>query len=230
MGQIKSHTVQAGRQAPLLFNKTITQNVGCGYLLFLPDEYEKTDKNWPMIIFLHGMGERGSDLNLVKKHGPPKIVEKQKDFPFIVLSPQCPSDKFWDQQVEVLINLIDEITEKYNVDIDRIYLTGLSLGGFGTWTLSAAAPERFAAISPICGGAEKFLAQQIKNIPVWIFHGARDDIVPVRRSQEMADALKACGGDVKFTIYPDAGHDSWTQTYDNPQLYDWFLKHRKNKR
>jgi predicted peptidase len=216
-------------QHPQAFEKVITKTLSCQYLLFLPEDYEKKQQQWPMILFLHGAGERGIDLNLVKKHGPPKIVETKKDFPFIVVSPQCPQDRWWTEEAEVLINLLNDVVSRYNVDTERIYLTGLSMGGYGTWTLAAAYPERFAAIAPICGGGERYMADKFKNVPVWAFHGAKDNVVPVVKSEEMVNAINARGGNAKLTIYPDAAHDSWTATYDNPELYDWFLKHRKNK-
>jgi len=217
-------------QHPQAFEKVITKILNCQYLLFLPEDYDKKQQQWPMILFLHGAGERGIDLNLVKKHGPPKIVEQQKDFPFIVVSPQCPQDRWWTDETEMLINLLDDIVSRYNVDTERIYLTGLSMGGYGTWTLAAAYPERFAAIAPICGGGERYMADKFKNVPVWAFHGAKDNLVPPVKSEEMVNAINARGGNAKLTVYPDATHDSWTATYDNPELYSWFLKHRKNKK
>ena len=126
-----------------------------------------------------------------------------------------------------MINLLDDITSRYDVDTKRIYLTGLSMGGFGAWELACEYPERFAAVVPICGGGQPYLVDNLKDVPVWAFHGAKDKVVDVRKSKEMVDALKACGGDVKLTIYREAEHDSWTQTYDNKKLYDWLLKHRK---
>ena len=219
--------VEPGGQHPQVFEKTITKTLSCKYLLFLPDGFSKKKQGWPMILFLHGAGERGSDLKKVKKHGPPKIVEKRKDFPFIVVSPQCPKDDWWTDKVEVLTHLLDDIVAKYDVDTERIYLTGLSMGGYGTWTLAAAYPDRFAAIAPICGGGKRIMALRLKDIPVWAFHGAKDRVVPLKESEEMVNAIKARGGDARLTVYPDAGHDSWTVTYNNKELYDWFLKHRK---
>lgn len=178
-----------------------------------------------MILFLHGAGERGSDLDWVKRYGVAKIVEEQPDFPFIVASPQCPRSQYW--SVQLLSDLLDEVIDTYGVDPDRVYLTGLSMGGYGTWYLAAAQPHRFAAIAPICGGGDPDEACKLKTLPVWAFHGARDSVVPESESKEMVEALKACGGNVKYTVYPEAGHDSWTQTYNNPALYDWFLQHRR---
>jgi len=223
----KMNSVPPGSQQSQMFEKEITKTVSCNYLLFLPEEYGKKRQRWPLILFLHGAGERGDDLKKVKVHGPPKMVESRKDFPFILVSPQCPEDDWWTEKVEVLINLVDDIAARYKVDKKRIYLTGLSMGGYGTWALTSAYPERFAAIAPICGGGSRIMSLRLKDIPIWVFHGAKDPVVPLEESEEMVNAIRKRGGDVKFTIYPDAGHDSWTESYNNQELYDWFLEHRK---
>ncbi|MHC4543477.1 MAG: carboxylesterase family protein [Planctomycetota bacterium] len=222
-----SNPVLAPGQHSQSFEKTITKNLSCEYLLFLPEGYSKNKQGWPLMLFLHGAGERGSDLKKVKKHGPPKIVDKQKDFPFIVVSPQCPKDDWWTDKIEVLIHLLDDIVARYNVDTERIYLTGLSMGGYGTWALASEYPERFAAVAPICGGGNRIMAFRLKDVPVWAFHGAKDNVVPLELSEEMVNAIKARGGDATLTVYPNAGHDSWTETYKNKELYDWFFKHSK---
>jgi predicted peptidase len=225
-------TVLAGRSAgetkpaqqEKSFEKEIKVTVKLRYLLFLPEGYEKSDKHWPLILFLHGAGESGNDLSKVKVHGPPKIVETKKDFPFIVVSPQSP--RFgWD--ADALNALLDDVLAHYKVDRDRVYLTGLSMGGFGTWALAAAHPEKFAAIVPICGGGDARIAKRIKDLPTWVFHGALDRVVPSKRSEEMIKALKDAGGHPKYTLYEDADHDSWTRTYDNPELYTWLLKQKR---
>jgi predicted peptidase len=221
---------KAGEQSAQVFSKKITKAVDCNYLLYLPADYGKAKKNWPLIMFLHGAGERGNNLEVVKKHGPPKMIAQGKQFDFIIVSPQCPNDLWWPEQTDVLINLLDEIEKNYRVDTDRVYLTGLSMGGFGTWTLAERYPQRLAAIAPICGGSERYAANRLKSVPVWAFHGANDKVVPVEKSQEMVNAVKAAGGDAKLTIYPEAEHDSWTQTYENPELYQWFLSHRISDR
>ena len=226
--EMASDSAPPGGQQAQAFEKTVTKTLSCKYLLFLPEGYGEKKQAWPMILFLHGAGERGSDLKKVKKHGPPKIVEKQKDFPFILVSPQCPADEWWTEKDEVLINLLDDIVAQYDVDVHRIYLTGLSMGGYGTWTLACQYPERFAAIVPICGGGKRFMARRLKDLPIWAFHGAQDRVVPLKESEEMVNTIKAVGGNAKLTVYPNAGHDSWTETYDNQELYDWFLKHRNN--
>jgi predicted peptidase len=217
------------------FRFTKTQSAELDYLLFLPQGYDaKAEKRWPMILFLHGAGERGTNVWQVAVHGPPKNVATHPDFPFIVVSPQCPEHHVWSK--DVLLGLLDEITATYTVDKKRIYLTGLSMGGYGTWDLGLAYPEKFAAIVPICGGGQTLSVllpspdkvSALKTLGVWAFHGAKDPVVSLSESQRMVDALKKAGvEDVKLTVYPEAGHDSWTETYNNPELYDWLLKHQR---
>ncbi len=210
------------------FEKEITIKVKLNYLLFLPEGYDSDKgKQWPLMLFLHGAGESGDNLTKVKAHGPPKIVESKKDFPFILVSPQSPG-RGWN--ADTLSALLDEVKKSYRVDADRVYLTGLSMGGFGSWALAAAHPEVFAAIAPICGGGNPRDASRIKDLPIWVFHGAKDPTVALALSEQMVKALKEAGaGEVKFTVYPDAGHDSWTETYNNPELYEWMLKHTRKK-
>lgn len=205
----------------------MTSAVGLRYLLFVPEAYRQDPgQRWPLILFLHGGGERGDDLTLVKKHGIPKRVEHQPDFPFVVVSPQCPTDQRW--QPTVLTALLDEIERDNAVDAQRIYVTGLSLGGEGTWMLAAAQPHRFAAIAPVCGRGEPRHAATMAHLPVWAFHGAQDTVVPVHHTEEMVAALRGVGNIPRMTIYPNAGHDSWTETYDNPDLYAWFLSQARS--
>lgn len=207
-----------------VFEKQIT--VRLQYLLHLPAGYEKDPaKKWPLMLFLHGAGERGDDLKRVKIHGPIKYIQKGGDFPFILVSPQCPAGQWWEPAP--LLALLDDIQAKYRVDPDRVYVTGLSMGGYGTWDLAIRNPGRFAAIAPICGGGRPFLARQLKDLPVWVFHGDSDPVVPVERSDEMVEALKRAGGNVRYTRYPGVNHDSWTATYANPELYAWFLSHKR---
>jgi predicted peptidase len=223
--------VKPGEQAPQTFEKQIT--IKLDYLLYLPADYGKdVDKKWPLIMFLHGSGERGSDVNKVKVHGPPKLVSG-KDDPmadrFIVVSPQCPDGKWWNP--DDLNMLLKDVTNTYHIDPDRLYLTGLSMGGFGTWDWAVHDPGRFAAIAPMCGGGDPQRVRAIKSLPVWVFHGEKDPTVPIQRSQDMVDALKKAGNEqVKFTRYPEAGHDCWTASYANPELYSWFLEHKRQAR
>ena len=209
------------------FEKEITIKVKFDYLLFLPPGYEKDGKKWPLILFLHGSGERGEDVSKVKIHGPPKVVESKPDFPFIVVSPQA-RRRGWDP--DVLRALLDEVLADYRVDPDRVYLTGLSMGGSGTWALAVEYPEYFAAIVPICGRGDPKEAERLKHLPIWVFHGAKDEAVPLSRSEEMVKALEEEGADVKFTVYPEAEHDSWSETYNSPELYQWLLSHKRGEK
>ncbi len=143
--KMTSDSARPGAQCSQAFKKKLTKTLSCKYLLFLPEGYGKEQKRWPLILFLHGAGERGDDMEKVKKHGPPKIVQTRKDFPFIVVSPQCPEDGWWTTKTEVLINLLDEIAARYDVDTERIYLTGLSMGGYGSWALASARSARASA-------------------------------------------------------------------------------------
>ncbi|HEY3319071.1 MAG TPA: prolyl oligopeptidase family serine peptidase [Planctomycetota bacterium] len=204
-----------------------TGNVTHRYLEFLPRDYDKDpQKRWPLVLFLHGSGERGDDLEKVKIHGPPKLASKGKDYPFILIAPQCPDGVWW--LTADLNHLLDEVSAKFRVDPERIYVTGLSMGGFGTWQLAMQYPQRFAAIAPICGGGDADDVERIKHLPVWIFHGAKDSAVPVKFSEDMEAALKKAGGNVKLTIYPEANHDSWTKTYDSDEFYTWLLQQKRS--
>jgi pimeloyl-ACP methyl ester carboxylesterase len=195
------------------------------YLIYLPGDYGKDDSiKWPVLLFLHGAGEIGNDLEKVKANGPPKLVAAGEELPFIVLAPQLPYFEFWNP--DQLMKLIQKIICKYNVDEERIYLTGMSIGGFGTWITALNYPEIFAAIAPVCGGANPSKAWKIRHTPVWIFHGAEDPKVPLSASINMAASLIQYDN-MKLTIYPSAGHDSWTETYNNHELYKWFLAHKR---
>ena len=214
------------------FKTNSTQRVN--YLFYLPKGYAEAEQAWPLMLFLHGAGERGTDIWKVATHGPPKRARDHTEFPFIIVSPQCPEGQTWSR--DVLLALLDDIAKNYRVNTTRIYVTGLSMGGYGAWDLGLSCPEKFAAIAPICGGAgyitmllasrEKLSALQ--TLPVWAFHGAKDPVVPLSESQRVVDFLKKTGGrEVKLTVYPDAQHDSWTQTYDDPELYKWLLQHAR---
>ena len=219
---------QTDNQQDQSFKRIISKEVSAKFVLSLPKDYAKNKKQkWPLVMFLHGSGERGDDLAKVKVHGPPKLAAKGKDFPFILISPQCPENEWWNN--ETLNALLDTIVEKYRVDESRIYCTGLSMGGFGTWSLAIQFPKRFAAIAPLCGGGDTRQVHKIAKVPVWCFHGAKDTSVPIEEDQKMVDQLKKDGGNVKFTIYPEASHDCWTETYDNPEFYEWLLAQSKPK-
>ena len=215
------NTVRPARPAGQIF---VTHTSGYPYLLHLPAAYE-AEERWPLILFLHGSGERGHDPALLKTLGIPKVVETQPDFPFVSVSPQCQAGSFWN--TVLLRTTLGEVLKHYRIDPKRIYLTGVSMGGYAAWKLAIEEPVRFAALVPVCGGGEPQEACRIKHIPVWAFHGARDTVVPLSESQRMVDALEACGGQVRFTIYPDAGHDAWTAAYANPELYTWLRSHAR---
>ena len=193
------------------------------YLLALPDGYDDHDA-WPLVLFLHGSGERGHDLELVKLHGPPRLVEAGQRFPFVLASPQCPAGRSWD--VHALSALLDELTAKQRVDARRVYVTGLSMGGYGTWELACRSPERFAAIAPVCGGGSLLDVRfNLQAMPVWAFHGQDDPLVPFEESQRLVNALRRGGNRrAKLTGYANTGHDSWTKTYANKRLYAWLLE------
>jgi predicted peptidase len=215
-----------GQQQPAKLDRKVTVNVTSNYLLFLPQAYGKDPaKKWPLILFLHGSGERGDDINKVKLFGLPKVLEQWKEFPFVVVSPQCPADQWWDPLT--VVTLLDEVREKYAVDPDRVYLTGMSMGGFGTWETAVAYPDRFAAIAPVCGSGNPYRLPALKNVPAWVFHGEKDPSIPVAAAVQMAKTLEALGGKVKLTVYPNVGHDAWTPTYSNRALYDWFLQQKR---
>jgi predicted peptidase len=196
------------------------------YHIYFPKSYQEApDKEWPLILFLHGAGERGNDIEMVKRQGLPKYLQDQEDFPFLVAYPQCPARSYW--QMPLLSDWLTKVLTEVRADRSRIYLTGISMGGYGTWHWATVRPDLFAAIIPICGGGEVPMAQKLKHMPIWTFHGAKDDIVPVEATLEMAEAVRAAGGKVKLTIYPDLKHDSWTLTYNNPEIYGWLLQHRR---
>ena len=214
------------KQIARKLHRKVTQTISARYWLHLPADYAKQPtKKWPLVLFLHGAGERGDNLELVKAHGPLKSIAQGQQFPFIIVSPQCPANDWW--RPEHLAALLDDVERRYRVDKQRVYVTGLSMGGFGTWALALEFPQRFAAIAPICGGGHWWVASRIKHLPVWVFHGKKDRIVSYARSTEMVAALRQCGGNVKFTTYPNADHDSWSVTYSNPELYKWLLSHKK---
>ncbi len=214
------------QQTGVTFRKVNNPKGITGYVLQIPATYNtETTKRWPVIIFLHGIGERGNDLNMVKRAGLAAIAAKNANFPFIVVSPQCPLGTWWN--IPSLNALYDDILKQYNIDPKKIYVTGLSMGGFGTWEWVAAYPSRFAAAVPICGAGPVAKACALKTKPVWAFHNADDPTVNVSGSRNMVNAIKACGGQlVKYTENPTGGHDAWTKAYNNPALFTWLSAQR----
>ena len=224
IGLSSPQPAQESKQSEESFTITTELN----YLLYLPSGYEKaSDKKWPLMMFLHGSGERGNkQLELVKKWGPPKLVEEGKQFPFILVSPQCPSGTRWD--TGHLNQLLEKLVADHNVDEERIYLTGLSMGGYGAWEMAARYPNKFAAVAPICGGGDPRMASNLLETPIWAFHGDADRVVPVANTTKIVDAIKEKGGEnVKLTVYEGVGHNSWSPAYANEELFKWLLSQRR---
>ncbi len=193
----------------------IGENQDYPYLSYTPPDYDKDPaRHWPLLVFLHGSGERGEDLDLVKKWGPITWLDQGHSLPMIVIEPQCPEQEWWDPVRLARV-------------VDRISFTGLSMGGFGSIEFAATYPGRVAAIAPLSGGEDPAIAPRLGKIPAWFFHGADDEIVPAQMSQDLVDALRRQGAPVKLTVYPGVGHEKWDVTYANPALYSWFLSHSK---
>ncbi len=202
----------------------ITQKSELNYALHIP---KNTKGKKPLMVFLHGSGERGSDIEKVKIHGPFKYL-KNNELDSYVLAPQCPDNEYWN--AEVLYKLIQKIQKENNIDSNRIYLTGLSMGAWGAWNLAFAHPEMFAALVPIAGFVDRVPMMEnckIKDIPTRIFHGLVDDVVDVNYSIAIYKKLKTCSKDIHLTIFDDANHDSWSRVYDNKEIYDWMLEQQK---
>ncbi len=212
------------------FRGRITKEVSGHFLLYFPSGYTRHGgKKYPLLIFLHGSGESGSDINKVKANGPPKFLDQRADFPFIVASPQA-ANEFNAFDVDALNLMLDQLLRYLPIDRDRVYLTGLSMGGYAAYSWASRRPNTFAAIAPISGAWLTEDACKLKDTPIWAFHGARDDVVSPADDKAMVDAIKACGGDIQYTVYPDIGHSAWEPAYADPKLYDWLLSHRLKHR
>jgi predicted peptidase len=200
------------------------------YVVFVPHDY-KADKQYPVILFLHGSGEtKGGKKQPVDVGIGTAIKKQEKTFPFIVVIPQS-EKRSWDANSsdgKMALAMLDAVCKDFKTDKNRLYLTGLSMGGFGAWSMAAAYPDKWAAIVPICGGGDVKSAVKIKNLPCWCFHGDADKAVKVERSRDMIKALEAAGGKPKYTEYPDVGHNSWDKAYGTDELYEWLLKQKKS--
>ncbi|MEO0796139.1 MAG: prolyl oligopeptidase family serine peptidase [Verrucomicrobiota bacterium] len=227
-GVTLSAATEVSRQSELKFEREIRKTLSADYLLYLPKQYDaEPEKHWPLIIFLHSSGERGEDISKVARHGPPHLIEQGKDFPFIIVSPLCPHDNWWN--LEMLNAFYDTVLETYRVDPDRVYLTGLSMGGFGTWNWAVQNPEKFAAIAPIASWGPNKNFKPLVDMPIWAVHGEKDQAVKLHDAQKVINAIKEAGGDPRFTIYKGAGHNVWSRTYEDPEFYQWLLSHSKEK-
>ena len=213
-----------GQLVPQRMEAEVSQSLG--YYLYLPDGYEDRD-DWPLLVFLHGGGEAGSDLAKVKAHGPPALVEAGERLPLVLLAPQSPhEDRMWDD--EAVMTLIDEVLPSLRVDPDRMVVTGLSRGGMATWRLGMQHPDRFAGLVPIAGGGLPVYAFRLRDVPVWAFYGERDEAVAYEDAVRVAERLKSEGGAVTVTTYPDAGHvETWQRAYADPALWAWIEARRR---
>ncbi|CAM4378012.1 dienelactone hydrolase family protein [Zobellia nedashkovskayae] len=200
------------------------------YYLYYPEGYEEnTEEKYPLLLFLHGGGESGDSLVYVKRNGPPKLIQRGKKFPFLILAPQNPRKKMW-WNTRSVMQLLDTIVENNRVDKNRIYLTGLSRGGGAAWEIAVQYPEKFAAMAVVCGMTPLPYASWIdKKMPIWVFHGEEDESIPISESETMVAKLKSMNYNVRFTKYPGVGHDSWIQAYDNEELYEWFVKQERQE-
>lgn len=197
------------------------------YVVNLPKSYDK-NKKYPLVFFLHGAGERGDDLDLACKLGYMKYVrENDKDYPFIFIAPQCPCDKYWGCYTESLLKFIDYICEVYPIDLSMVYLTGLSMGGTGTFMLAMANPEKFTAIAPICGSGICWNVKPLLNLPVMMYHGDCDSLVSIDESMHMLTAINKVGGNAKLVILNGVGHNAWDWAYEGDDLMNWFFSHKK---
>lgn len=200
------------------------------YLIALPEGYDKEGDPVPLVLFLHGAGERGDDLDKVKLHGPPKMIEKGHDFGAVVVSPQCPADSWWPKEVAVLAALLDKVEREHHIDKDRIYVTGLSMGGMGTFALTAHQPERFAAAVPICGSGSEAMARKLTKMPMWVFHGEADNVVPAEGSKKMVRLVNERHGEhAKLTLYPGVGHNSWDKAYSDQAMWQWLFAQKRGE-
>ena len=197
------------------------------YVVYVPYEYAPSQQ-WPLILFLHGAGERGDDGLKQSAVGIGHAIRMQSDrFPAIVVMPQCPEDIWWDKALGDVRTVLEESRKEFNVDPDRIYLTGLSMGGFGTWIYGAMEIDTFAALMPICGGGKIEDAATLAKRPIWAFHGGADTTVKPEESRKMVDAIKKAGGNIQYTEYKDVGHNSWDATYSDPKAIEWLLAQRR---
>jgi predicted peptidase len=229
MGPKESY-IQENKQPQSIFKLVYNENKLYNYVLYLPKNYNPKDKTkkWPVVYFFHGIGEKGSDLTKLLAYGLPKYIQDTGSFDMIMIAPQCPEDSHWadtDVEEKKLVVFVDDMLKKYSIDEKRMYLTGLSMGGRCTWKLALALPHKFAAIAPVCGRTNTYDFTQIKDLPIWMFHGALDDTVLFTNVNKIVEELlKNNNSYFKLTVYPYASHDSWTNAYNNEELYKWMLK------
>ncbi|MBI5092695.1 MAG: dienelactone hydrolase family protein [Candidatus Hydrogenedentes bacterium] len=198
-----------------------------GYVVYVPRAYDP-GKKWPLIVFLHGAGERGDDGLIQSDVGLGRAIRQNPDrFPCVVVMPQCPGRVWWDEAADEIELAYQKTVKEYSIDSSRTYLTGLSMGGYGTWVYGAQHIDRYAALAPICGGGKPEDAATLAKVPIWAFHGAVDEVVKPDESRKMVEAVKAAGGKVKYTEYPDLHHNSWDATYGDAEVIKWLLSQKR---
>ena len=201
-----------------------------GYVEYLPKDFDKNEK-YPLVFFLHGAGERGDDLDIAMRHGYMKYVrEEGREYPFIFVAPQCPKKKYWGCYTESLGAFLEYITDSLPIDKDRVYLTGLSMGGTGTWMLAMACPEKFAALMPVCGSGICWYAEAVKDIPILMYHGDCDPTIPISESITMLSKVNGMGGNAKINICYGVDHCSWNNAYMDEKAIEWMLSQKLSDR
>ena len=216
----------AGKQVEQLFTAKDTGQVP--YLLYLPNDFKSGKSTWPLMLFLHGRGESNGPLSTVAKWGPPQLASRGESFPFIIVSPQCPASDNWSSAIQQtrITELLDAVITKYGADKSRIYLTGLSMGGSGSWRLAADHPQRFAAVVPICGRGRNEDAEKLAKVPIWVFCGDRDGVY--QANTELVESIRKAGGKtIRYTTLENIGHNSWSAAYSSPDLYTWLANPTK---
>ncbi|WP_276390924.1 prolyl oligopeptidase family serine peptidase [Eudoraea chungangensis] len=214
-------------QSQLISDKVETVSTEVlSYYLYLPEDYKESSRV-PLLLFLHGGGESGGNLEDLKTNGPPKMLAEGREFPFAILAPQNPNKRKWWNTLAVM-KLLEKIVKDYKIDTNRIYLTGLSRGGGAAWELCVQYPDKFAAMAVVCGMAPLPYAAWInKDMPIWVFHGTEDKSIPFSESEDMVARLREMKYNVTFTKYEGVGHDSWIQAYNTEELYEWFMNQKK---
>lgn len=208
---------------PHKYQKEVKREVTANYLLYIPQDYDQKEK-WPLILYLHGGMGRGDDLSLLDWYPLPKLLAQNDSYPFMAVIPQCPAGEMW-TDTELLKALLDDIVAKYKVDDDRIYLMGYSMGGTGAWYMAYKYPDVFAAVAPMSGNTNPWWASRLKNIPIWAFHGQKDNTIPVTETEEMAEAIRKEGGNIKISIDSERGH-SPPPLAEHEKLFDWLLRQK----
>ncbi len=218
----------------LLYSETLTEHLNVPYLLLLPKDYKPSGRKWPVLLYLHGAGDRGENLDLVKRTPAVQIAENTPDFPFIFLAPQEPDiDRSWisPAQVDAVLHILDHVLATLNADPDRVYLTGISMGGWGTWYIASNFPSRFSAIAPLCGFPEtRWATPALAQVPTWTFQGTKDTVVSPADTENMVAALQKLGGNPRYTPLVGMDHDIAQAVYERKDLYAWLLQHTLRNR